>query len=63
MQIEDAQRDVRTVFVGGFSGQLVCSVLWGASAATLTWCSFRAGVAVLVLGGVFIFPLTQLSLV
>ena len=62
MQIADAQRDVRTVFVGGFAGQLVCSVLWGASAASLTWCSFRAGVAVLVFGGCFIFPLTQLLL-
>ena len=62
MQIADAQRDVRTVFVGGFAGQLVCGVLWAASAATLTWGSFRAGVAVLVFGGCFIFPLTQLLL-
>jgi hypothetical protein len=62
MQIADAQRDVRNTFIGGFAGQLVCSVLWGASAATLTWGSFRAGVAVLVIGGFFIFPLTQLLL-
>jgi hypothetical protein len=62
VQIADAQRDVRTVFVGGFAGQLVCGVLWAASAATLTWGSFRAGVAVLVFGGCFIFPLTQLLL-
>jgi len=62
MQIPDAQKDVRTVFIGGFPGQLVSSVVWCASAATLTWYSFRAGVAVLVFGGVFIFLLTQMLL-
>jgi hypothetical protein len=62
MQIADAQRDVRTTFVGGFAGQLASSLIWFASAATLTWISFRAGVAVLVFGGCLIFPLTQLFL-
>jgi hypothetical protein len=37
----------------------VSSILWFASAAALTWCSFRAGVAILVFGGILIFPLTQ----
>ena len=62
MQIADAQKDVRTVFLGGFPGQLVSSVVWCASAATLSWYSFRAGVAVLVIGGMFIFLLAQLIL-
>jgi hypothetical protein len=62
MEIADAQKDVRTVFIGGFPGQLVSSILWCASAAALTWDSYRAGVAVLILGGMFIFPLTQLLL-
>jgi hypothetical protein len=62
MQIADAQKDVRTVFLGGFPGQLVSSVIWFASAATLSWYSFRAGVAVLVFGGMFIFLLEQLLL-
>jgi hypothetical protein len=62
MQIADAQKDVRTVFIGGFPGQLVSSVFWCASAATLTWYSFRAGVAVLIFGGMFIFLLAQLLL-
>jgi hypothetical protein len=62
MQIADAQKDVRTVFIGGFAGQLVSSFIWFASAAALTWYSCRAGVAVLVFGGCFIFPLTQLIL-
>ena len=62
MQIADAQKDVRTVFLGGFPGQLVSSIIWFASAATLSWYSFRAGVAVLVFGGMFIFLLDQLLL-
>lgn len=62
MLVEDAQREVRTVFAGGFWGQLVSSVLWLASAALATWASPRAAIIELVLGGFFIFPLTQLLL-
>ena len=62
MEIAQAQRDVRFTFLGGFAGQLVCCVLWSASAAAWTWRSPRAGMAVLILGGFFIFPLTQLIL-
>ncbi len=28
MNVSDVQRDVRTVFLGGFAGQLVSSVVW-----------------------------------
>lgn len=62
MEITQAQRDVRTVFMGGFAGQIVSSAIWFASAASLTWYSFRTAVVVLVAGGFFIFPLTQLLL-
>ena len=62
MEIVDAQRDVRRVFLGGFAGQLVSSAVWFSSAATATWRSPRTAMAVLVLGGIFIFPLTQLLL-
>ena len=62
MRIDDAQREVRTVFMGGFAGQLVSGVLWLVSAALATWVSPRYGILVLVLGGVAIFPLTQLVL-
>lgn len=62
MEISQAQRDVRTTFIGGFAGQLVTSAIWFLSAASLTWWSFRAGVLVLVVGGFFIFPLTQMLL-
>jgi hypothetical protein len=50
------------VFVGGFVGQTVSAALWLASAAFATWSSPRAGILVLVLGGMMIFPLTQLGL-
>ena len=62
MQISDAQRDVRTTFLGGFPGQLVSAVIWFASAALATWVSSRAAILMLVFGGMLIFPLTQVVL-
>jgi len=62
VEVSDAQREVRTVFVGGFWGQLVSAVLWLVSAALSTWVSPRAGITQIVLGGFLIFPLTQLLL-
>jgi hypothetical protein len=60
--IADAQRDVRTTFLGGFPGQLVSGALWLASSALTTWVSARAGILALAVGGIFIFPLVQLLL-
>jgi hypothetical protein len=60
MTIADAQEEMRTRFVGGFYGQLVSGVLWLASASLAVWSSPRAAIATLVLGGCFIFPLTEL---
>jgi hypothetical protein len=62
MEIVEAQRDVRTTFMGGFAGQLVSSGVWFLSAASFTWFSFRTAVLVLVGVGFFIFPMTQLLL-
>ncbi|MGB7133786.1 MAG: hypothetical protein WBD46_00760 [Acidobacteriaceae bacterium] len=62
MEISDAQRDVRTTFLGGFAGQLVPGLIWLASAALATWRSPRAGILLLVFGGMAIYPLTQLAL-
>jgi hypothetical protein len=62
MQVEDAQRDVRTTYLGGFPGQLVSGLIWLASAALATWRSQTLGIWTLVLGGMFIFPLAQLVL-
>jgi hypothetical protein len=62
MLVQDAQREVRTVFVGGFWGQLVTSVIWLASAALAVWVTPRVAIIAIVLGGFFIFPITQLLL-
>ena len=37
MDVQEAQREVRSVYVGGFWGQLVSSVIWLVSAALGTW--------------------------
>jgi hypothetical protein len=62
MDIQDAQRESRSVFIGGFWGQLVSSVIWLASAAVATWVSPKASILTAVIAGFFIFPLTQLML-
>jgi hypothetical protein len=62
MEIIAAQRDVRRVFLGGFPGQMVSSGVWFLSAAAATWYSPSTAILVLVVGGAFIFPLTQLLL-
>jgi hypothetical protein len=60
MTISDAQREIRIRFVGGFYGQLVSGLLWLVSAALATWSSPRAGIITVIVGGFFIFPLTEL---
>lgn len=60
MMIADAQREVRSRFVGGFFGQLVSGTLWLAAAALATWGTPRAAITTLVVGGFFIFPFTEL---
>jgi hypothetical protein len=62
MLVTDAQREVRLTFMGGFPGQVVSGAIWLISAALGTWGSTRDAILVLVVGGVFIFPLTQLLL-
>ena len=59
MEIQDAQREVRSVYVGGFWGQLVSSVIWLVSAALGTWASAKASIVTAVVGRFFIFPLTD----
>ena len=62
MDIQDAQREGRSVYIGGFCGQLVTSVIWLVSAALGTWVTPKASILAVVIGGFFIFPLTQLML-
>ncbi len=58
MTVEEAQRDMRQAFVGGFFGQLVSGLIWALSGALATWATPRTAITLLVLGGLFIFPLT-----
>jgi hypothetical protein len=62
MDIQDAQRESRSVYIGGFWGQLVSSVIWLVSATLGTWVSPKASILTVVIGGFFIFPLTQMLL-
>jgi len=62
MLVKDAQKEVRTVYIGGFFGQLVSSTLWLVSAALGTWVTPRAAIIELVVCGCFIFLITQLLL-
>jgi len=62
MDIQDAQREVRSVYIGGFWGQLVSSVIWLVSATLGTWVTPKASILTVVIGGFFIFPLTQMLL-
>jgi hypothetical protein len=57
--ISDAQCEVRTVYLGGFVGQLVSALIWFASAAIATFVDPKTGFWALAIGGAAIFPLTQ----
>ncbi len=62
MLVDEAQREMRTVFIGGFWGQMVSAAVWLSSAALAIWSTPRAAIIAVVAGGFFIFPLTQLAL-
>lgn len=62
MTVAEAQDEVRAVFLNGSVGQLVSGTIWLLSAALSTWGGTRQGIIALVVGGMFIFPLTQLVL-
>ena len=62
MDIQDAQRESRSVYIGGFWGQLVSSVIWLVSATLGTWVSPKASILTVVIGGFVIFPFTQMLL-
>ena len=62
MQIADAQKEMRSAFLGGFMGQLVSALLWTIAAVLATWGTPRQAIVFLVIGGMLIFPLTQQGL-
>lgn len=62
MQIADAQRQMRVTYRGAFPAAIVTATLWIASAAAGTWGTRTQAVWILLIGGMFIFPLTMLLL-
>ena len=62
MDVQDAQHEVRSVYIGGFWGQLLYSIIWLASAAMGTWVTPKASILTIVIGGAFIFPLIRMLL-
>lgn len=62
MEVRAAQEEMAQVFRGGVVGQAVSGVIWLVSAVLGTWISQGAAVATLMLGGILIFPLTQVVL-
>ena len=59
MLLADAQCEMRTVYLGGFIGQLVSALIWFASATIATIADPKTGFWALAIGGAAIFPLTQ----
>jgi hypothetical protein len=57
MQINEAQREMRTVYWSGSLGPFVSGAIWLVSAALGTWSSRNNAVLALVVGGMFIFPI------
>ena len=62
MEVAEAQREMRDVYLNGAPGQAVSAAVWLVSALFATWASTRIAVLALVLGGMAIYPLTQLIL-
>ncbi len=61
MHILDAQREMRSAFLGGFVGQSVSGLIWLVAAGLGTWVSPGYGMTALFFGSMGIFPLTQLG--
>jgi hypothetical protein len=59
MKVTEAQREMRSAFLGGFAGQFVSGLIWLIAAGLGTWLSPGAGMAALFFGSMGIFPLTQ----
>ena len=62
MRLEEAQREVREVYLGGWVGAFASAAVWLSSAALATWSTRTNGALAIILGGMLIFPLTMLAL-
>jgi len=58
MSIEQAQHDMRATSIGGYPGAIVSGFIWLISASLATWSTPRSAILCLVVGGMFIFPIT-----
>lgn len=56
------QKEMRSVFLGGFAGQLVSGLIWITAATTSALSHVQHGMLVLFFGCMSIFPMTQLLL-
>ena len=59
MSVKDCQREMRSVFAGGFAGQLISSLIWLLASVISVLYRPGYGMAALFFGSMFIFPLTQ----
>ena len=62
MIITEAQKEIRSAYLGGFVGQLIAGIIWAASAAASTWGTARLGMAILFFVSMLLFPFTQIIL-
>ena len=62
MLIADAQCELKSVYISGSVGQIVSGLVWLVSAALTTWSGPVFGILALLVGGFFIYPITQVVL-
>src|SRR5262245_42883833 len=62
MTIDEAQREMRSVYLDGVVGSFVSSAVWFASTAFAALGARNTAMLTLIVGGAFIFPLTLLVL-
>ncbi len=60
MDIRTAQRDINRAYLGGAPGVLVSGLVWIAASLADTFVSVERGVAVLLIGGALIYPVSTL---
>jgi hypothetical protein len=58
MQIEEAQRDMRSAYVGGATGVIASAFAWWAATAVAMGATPRKAVLTLFVAGMFIYPLS-----
>jgi hypothetical protein len=62
MQIKEAQKEMRSAFMGGFAGQLIAGLIWALSAAAGTLGRHSLAMALLFFVSMLLYPATQITL-